>query len=132
MDAEVTPDDITNLSTASTSSGAGEDYVETSAGDLATVGGLDNVQAALTRRMASDGLPWDDTYGAKPRRYIDGTPGALPALRGHARQPGAGRRPGQDRERHARHADPTDSQYDVSVTLVGDDQPLSVPGPGTP
>jgi hypothetical protein len=28
--------------------------------------------------------------------------------------------------------DPTDSQYDVSVTLVGDDQPLSVPGPATP
>ncbi len=89
------------------------------------------MQAALTRRLASEGLPWDDTYGAKPRRYIDGTPGALPALRGTL----VSQALADDRVKTASATldtlDPTDSQYDVSVTLVGDDQPLSVPGPST-
>ena len=132
VDAEVTPDDITDLLYGVDLVWSGQDYVETSAGDLATVGGSDNVQAALTRRMASEGLPWDDTYGAKPRRYIDGTPGALPALRGTL----VSQALADDRVKTANATldtrDPTDSQYDVSVTLVGDDTPLSVPGPSTP
>jgi len=131
VDAEVTPDDITDLLYGVDLVWSGQDYVETSAGDLATIGGSDNVQAALTRRMASEGLPWDDTYGAKPRRYIDGTPGALPALRGTL----VSQALADDRVKTASAAldtlNPTTSQFDVTVTLVGDDQPLSVPGPST-
>ncbi|MGH7298100.1 MAG: hypothetical protein ACRELB_24385 [Polyangiaceae bacterium] len=131
VDAEVTPQDITDLLYGVDLMWSGTDYVESSAGDLATVGGADNVQAALTRRMASEGLPWDDTYGAKPRRYIDGTPGALPALRGTL----VAQALADDRVKTAGAAletvDPTTSQYDVTVTLIGDDQPLSVPGPST-
>lgn len=131
VDAEVTPQDITDVLYGVDLVWSGTDYVESSAGDLATVGGSDNVQAALTRRMASEGLPWDDTYGAKPRRYIDGTPGALPALRGTL----VAQALADDRVKTARATlatlDTTDSQFDVSVTLIGDDQPLSVPGPAT-
>jgi hypothetical protein len=82
IDAEVTPDDIEAALYGIDLVWDGQDYAETAAGDLATVGGSDNVEAALTRRFVSDGLPWDDTYGAKPRRYIDGDPGALAPLRG--------------------------------------------------
>ncbi len=124
VDAEITPDDITNALYGIDLVWSGEDYVETAAGDLATVGGPDNVQAALTRRFASDGLPWDDSYGAKPRRYIDGSPGALPALRGTlVRQARL-----DDRVKTASAALSADStEFDVSVKLIGDDVPLSVP-----
>ncbi len=124
VDAEVTPDDITDALYGVDLVWSGEDYAETAAGDLATVGGSDNVQAALTRRFAADGLPWDDTYGAKPRRYIDGSPGALPALRGTlVRQARL-----DDRVKTASAALSTgSSEFDVSVKLIGDDVPLSVP-----
>jgi hypothetical protein len=131
VDAEVTPEDITDLLYGVDLVWSGTDYVESSAGDLATVSGSDNVQAALTRRIASEGLPWDDTYGAKPRRYVDGTPGALPALRGTL----VAQALADDRVKTAGASldatDPTTSQFDVTVTLIGDDQPLSVPGPTT-
>jgi hypothetical protein len=124
-DAEITPDNITDALYGIDLVWSGIDYVETVAGDLATVRGADNVQAALTRRFASDGLPWDDTYGAKPRRYVDGSSGGLPPLRASlVRQARL-----DDRVKSARAAvsaeDP--SELDVSVQLVGDDQPLSVP-----
>jgi hypothetical protein len=98
----------------------------TAAGDLATVGGADNVEAALTRRFVSDGLPWDDTYGAKPRRYIDGDSGAIAPLRGTlVRQARL-----DDRVKTARAAlSPEGDEFDVSVQLIGDDQPLNVPAP---
>jgi hypothetical protein len=60
----------------------GADYVEAPNGDLATISGLPNLEAAQERRLTSDGLPWDPAYGAKPRRYVDGAQGALPWLRG--------------------------------------------------
>jgi hypothetical protein len=126
VDAEVTPDNITNLLYGVDLVWNGQDYVESAAGDLATVGGADNVQAALTRRMASEGLPWDDTYGAKPRRYIDGAPGALPCLRTTLVSLALA----DDRVKSASAVlDEASDQFDVTVGLVGDDQPLSVPGP---
>ena len=79
---EVGPDDITELLYGVDLVWTGTDYGETPAGDLATTTGPDNVEAAIERRLTSEGLPWDDTYGAKPRAYVDGTPGALPSLQG--------------------------------------------------
>jgi hypothetical protein len=126
-DAEVTPDDVTEL-LYSVDLVWNRDYIEDAAGDLATVTGPDNVQAALMRRFASDGLPWDDTYGAKPRRYIDGSPLAVPGQRGElVRQARL-----DDRVKAARAALSADaSEFDVSVQLVGDDVALSVPAPKT-
>jgi hypothetical protein len=122
--AEITPDDDTELLYGIDLVWSGEDYAESAAGDLATVGGPDNVQAALSRRFASDGLPWDDTYGARPRRYIDGSPLVLPSLRGSlVRQARL-----DDRVKAASAALSADArEFDVSVKLIGDDQPLSVP-----
>ncbi|MGH7297550.1 MAG: hypothetical protein ACRELB_21615, partial [Polyangiaceae bacterium] len=59
-------------------------------------------------------------------------PGALPALRGTL----VSQALADDRVKTASAAldtlDPTTSQFDVTVILIGDDQPLSVPGPSTP
>ena len=82
VNTEVGSDDITELLYGVDLVWTGTDYGETPAGDLATTTGPDNVEAAIERRLTSEGLPWDDTYGAKPRAYVDGTPGALPSLQG--------------------------------------------------
>ncbi len=60
----------------------GTDFGETPAGDLATVSGTPNVRGALMRRMMSDGLPWDDAYGAKSRSYVNGTSPGVSTLSG--------------------------------------------------
>lgn len=49
----------------------GDDFVEDATGDLATVSGRENWRGAMDRRMTSEGLPWDDGYGAKPEEYVD-------------------------------------------------------------
>jgi len=49
----------------------GQDIVEGSNGDLATVSGQSNFQGAIARRMASDGLTWDGSYGAKADQFVD-------------------------------------------------------------
>jgi hypothetical protein len=127
-DAEVTPDDVVEALYGVDLVWGSNDYVEDAAGDLATVTGPENVKAALMRRFASDGLPWDDTYGAKPRRYIDGSPLVVPSQRGVlVRQARL-----DDRVRAARAMFSSDaSEFDVSVQLIGDDIALSVPAPKT-
>ena len=60
----------------------GADYVEGADGDLDTISGRANVQAALLRSATSGGLPWDADYGAKIRQYVDGAPGAALGARG--------------------------------------------------
>lgn len=126
-DAEITPDDVSELLYGIDLVWDG-DYVEDAAGDLATMTGADNVKSALMRRFASDGLPWDDNYGAKPRRYVDGSPLALPSQRGVlVRQARL-----DDRVKAARAALSADaSEFDVAVQLIGDDIALNVPAPKT-
>ena len=60
----------------------GQDLVETASGDLATIGGEDNAVVSLGRRFQSEGLPWDDGYGTKPRRFVDGARASVSQLRG--------------------------------------------------
>lgn len=60
----------------------GTDYLVTPDGDLSTIDGMANVHGALTRRLVSDGLTWDNAYGGKPRLFIDGPTPALQYLRG--------------------------------------------------
>jgi hypothetical protein len=107
---------------------ANGDYAETPGGDLATVGGEDNVVGALERRLQSDGLLWDDDYGSKPRQYIDGAMAAAGALKGAlVRQARA-----DDRVRRAnatlRTAD-ADAFFDVAVELLGGRGPLRIAVP---
>jgi hypothetical protein len=47
------------------------DYVEDATGDLATFGGRDNWQTAILRREMSNGVKWDQAYGAKSYQYVD-------------------------------------------------------------
>lgn len=57
------------------------DFVEAPSGDLASVAGPENAMEAVTRRLLSDGLPWDRTYGAKARQLVDAPSGARDQLR---------------------------------------------------
>lgn len=60
----------------------GTDYLETPDGDLAVTSGRANLFGALQRRLVSDGLTWDDTYGVKGRQFVDGPNSAAPFIRG--------------------------------------------------
>jgi len=60
----------------------GSDIAEDAQGDLATVSGRENARSAISRRLASEGLPWDAAYGAKPREYVDGSSLTAHQLRG--------------------------------------------------
>lgn len=51
-------------------------------GDLATVGGAENVKATSTRGLLSSGLPHRFGWGAKLRKYVDAPSLLLPTLRG--------------------------------------------------
>jgi hypothetical protein len=59
---------------------SGTDWLEGPDGDLVVVSGRENARAAVTRRMLSDGLAWDDTYGLKPSEFVDGPEGELQTL----------------------------------------------------
>lgn len=47
------------------------DFALDATGDLATIAGQPNWQQAITRRVMSDGIPWDGSYGAKPKDYVN-------------------------------------------------------------
>lgn len=60
----------------------GTDWAETPNGDLDTVAGLQCLKDDLAHRIGSNGLPWDTSFGLKPREYLDAPVVALPPLRG--------------------------------------------------
>jgi hypothetical protein len=47
------------------------DWAEGPEGDMLTGSGPQNAIDAAARRLLSEGLLWDDSYGLKPSRYID-------------------------------------------------------------
>lgn len=49
----------------------GHDFQENALGDLDSVSGTPNVTKALNRGAEADGLPWDPTWGAHLREYVD-------------------------------------------------------------
>lgn len=49
----------------------GVDFDEDPTGDLQTIAGRPNWQAALNRRMISNGITWDASYGAKAYAAVD-------------------------------------------------------------
>jgi hypothetical protein len=57
-------------------------FAEDATGDLLLVSGRPNWQGALSRRMISDGVTWDATYGAKSQLYVDAPDAYQPALAG--------------------------------------------------
>lgn len=60
----------------------GTDYLETAEGDLASVGGVANAQAAHRRRMLGSPLPWAPEYSARARQYVDAPISSVGGLRG--------------------------------------------------
>jgi hypothetical protein len=60
------------------------DLAETLSGDLELASGRAVAEADLARRLLSAGLPWDASYGLQAQEDIDGSPFALPVLRGRA------------------------------------------------
>jgi hypothetical protein len=60
----------------------GGDYEETAAGDLARVSGPANVTKALYHAVETSGLPWDPTWGAGAREFVDSPSAASGTLRG--------------------------------------------------
>ncbi len=61
----------------------GEDYQETATGDLDQIGGTANVTKALYRGIESQGLTWDQSYGAKARDFVDSPSTAAGTLKGN-------------------------------------------------
>jgi hypothetical protein len=101
----------------------GRDYVEAPNGDLDTVTGPPNAMGAVTRRLLSNGLPWDSTYGAKARALVDAPTGAREELRHQL----AAEAVQDDRVRAARvdsidDSETGDMEPDVSVTLIDDSE----------
>ncbi len=109
----------------------GSDFGETPAGDLSVVTGTSNARAALYRRMLSNGLPWDDTYGAKPRSYVNGTSPGVATLSGAL----LGQCAEDDRVKEATIDLETDADnrpvFVVTPTFIGNESPkqltISVP-----
>lgn len=60
----------------------GDDYGETPEGDLATIDGLRNVQAAFRRRMLGAPLAWAPEYSPRAREFVDAPDVTVGALRG--------------------------------------------------
>lgn len=60
----------------------GNDFVEGADGDLAVEKGPEVIKAWMMDMVESEGLLWDADYAPNTRRYVDGTVGALPSLRG--------------------------------------------------
>lgn len=60
------------------------DFQVDPSGDLSTQGGAPVLRRDLASRLLSDGLPWDATFGLRPRQYVDGAASAVFALRGKA------------------------------------------------
>lgn len=62
---------------------SGADFVETATGDLATVSGVQNYEAAITRRLTTPYvLPWAPSYGARSGDYVNAPRGSATVLRG--------------------------------------------------
>lgn len=106
----------------------GTDFVQDASGDLLTVTGRDNWRAAMRRRLMSYGLPWDETYGARPDQYVNAPdPYRLPlsgALLAQARADDRTKQASVDVARD--DADPT--AFLFQVTIVGRDNldPITV------
>lgn len=58
-----------------------EDFQEDANGDLARVAGVPNVTKALNRGLEANGRPWDPTWGARVREYVDSPSGAAGNMR---------------------------------------------------
>ncbi len=60
----------------------GRDFQETATGDLMQISGPPNVTKAVYRGIESNGLPWDPTYGAKARQFVDSPSPSAGTLKG--------------------------------------------------
>lgn len=132
--AESPPDDYAQLLYGIDIAYSGVDFVETADGDLLTIEGLANVEAAVRRRALGNPLPWQPSYGAKTRQFVDSAPGAMPTLKAQL----VSNLLLDDRVKAVQATllfDPNDAfsaYFDLVVTLIGSETigpvPVSVPG----
>jgi len=59
----------------------GNDFVEQANGDLDWITGPENVRGAVERGVLSEGVPWDPSWGAHPRQFVDAPIPTLGLLR---------------------------------------------------
>lgn len=91
-------------------------------GDLATIAGAENAMSAVVNRFLSEGLSWDDGYGAKPREFVDGARGEITSLRGRLIREAQQDDRVQRAEVTVRPADPNapdEAEIDVTAVLTG-------------
>jgi hypothetical protein len=104
----------------------GADFVETAEGDLAMIGGPENVYSALSVRAILEGLAWDATIGARLREFVDGPNQEIGVVRSRI----VAQVLQDDRVVAARGSYTTSENgeafVDVSVTLVGQTAPRTI------
>lgn len=104
-----------------------EDYVENPEGDLDSISGVANVQAAQQRRLLGAPLPWDAAYGAYAYESVDLPSAAVGTLYGRLQSQAIA----DDRVRSAKVVlvsdDPEDVHFVVTTTLEGGQIPGSIP-----
>lgn len=99
----------------------GIDFLETSNGDLYVVSGVNNARLAVERRLLSEGLLWDPSYGAKPRQYVDAVASTVGNLKATLEQQAQA----DDRVKRVTaelvtdDSKPTQATFNVDVDLIG-------------
>lgn len=92
------------------------DFLEDASGDLASVSGVRAVLQQGQSAVESNGLPWDLSYGAKLRKYVDGSK----MLLGRAADDAAQAMLKDDRFT-AVTAEVKNDEIEVHASLIGDD-----------
>ena len=107
----------------------GEDFLETTDGDLERVSGVENAQQAVLRRLVGHPLNWDQTYSPNARNFVDGPAPGIITLKGSILDQCMK----DDRVRTASvtfsqdSALPDEAFFLVDVTLIGGQTPEPIP-----
>ncbi len=97
----------------------GGDLVESQDGDLAEIAGLENVRTSVARRLVANGLPYDPTYGARAREYVDAPSPSAGSLAGELTAQAA-QDPRVTKATTSLNLGEAEASLDVQITPVAD------------